>query len=162
MAFVTGMILMYIPEEPAFRLLTRLMDERGANLRQLYLPGLEGLKNYLRMFEWLMDRIHPELREHLEVGIFLHYGVRELFCTLLDRPNRKTLTIEEHQVWRVCLYCLGIKAVALKSAKLKPHDKAIQRTTACTLGIVVSGSPNCPYMCSVQVLSDLTPIFPSC
>ena len=67
MAFVTGMILMYIPEEPAFRLLTRLMDERGANLRQLYLPGLEGLKNYLRMFEWLMDRIHPELREHLEV-----------------------------------------------------------------------------------------------
>ena len=67
MAFVTGMILMYIPEEPAFRLLTRLMDERGANLRQLYLPGLEGLKNYLRMFEWLMNKTTPDLREHLEV-----------------------------------------------------------------------------------------------
>ena len=75
MAFVTGMILMYIPEEPAFRLLTRLMDERGANLRQLYLPGLEGLKNYLRMFEWLMDKIHPELREHLEVLLPNHYDV---------------------------------------------------------------------------------------
>ena len=74
MAFVTGMILMYIPEEPAFRLLTRLMDERGANLRQLYLPGLEGLKNYLRMFEWLMDRIHPELKEHLEV----RFAIRRL------------------------------------------------------------------------------------
>lgn len=69
MAFVTGMILMYIPEEPAFRLLTRLMDERGANLRQLYLPGLEGLKNYLRMFEWLMERTSPVLKDHLEVCI---------------------------------------------------------------------------------------------
>ena len=68
MAFCTGVILMYVPEEPAFRLLTRLMDERGADLRQLYLPGLEGLKNYLRMFEWLMQRLLPELREHLEVG----------------------------------------------------------------------------------------------
>ena len=68
MAFVTGVILMYVPEEPAFRLLTRLMDERGADLRQLYLPGLEGLKNYLRMFEWLMQRLLPELREHLEVS----------------------------------------------------------------------------------------------
>lgn len=75
MAFVTGMILMYIPEEPAFRLLTRLMDERGANLRQLYLPGLEGLKNYLRMFEWLMDRIHPELREHLEVCSSINFSI---------------------------------------------------------------------------------------
>ena len=67
MAFVTGVILMYIPEEPAFRLLARLMDERGANLRHLYLPGLEGLKNYLRMLEWLLDRTNPELKEHLEV-----------------------------------------------------------------------------------------------
>lgn len=66
MAFVTGVILMYVPEEPAFRLLTRLMDENGANLRLLYLPGLEGLKNYLRMFEWLLDQSLPHLRAHLE------------------------------------------------------------------------------------------------
>ena len=94
MAFVTGMILMYIPEEPAFRLLTRLMDERGANLRQLYLPGLEGLKNYLRMFEWLMDRIHPELREHLEVCNFLNQ-------LLYSSSHRSTA----HCVYRLLGFC---------------------------------------------------------
>ena len=41
MAFVAGIILMYLPEEPAFRMLSRLLDERGPNLRRLYLPGLE-------------------------------------------------------------------------------------------------------------------------
>lgn len=41
MAFVAGIILMYLPEEPAFRMLARLLDERGPNLRRLYLPGLE-------------------------------------------------------------------------------------------------------------------------
>ncbi len=41
MAFVAGIVLMYLPEEPAFRMLARLLDERGPNLRRLYLPGLE-------------------------------------------------------------------------------------------------------------------------
>ena len=41
MAFVAGIILMYLPEEPAFRMLARLLDARGPNLRRLYLPGLE-------------------------------------------------------------------------------------------------------------------------
>ena len=41
MAFVAGIILMYLPEEPAFRMLARLLDERGPNLRRLYQPGLE-------------------------------------------------------------------------------------------------------------------------
>lgn len=46
MAFVAGIILMYLPEEPAFRMLARLLDERGPNLRRLYLPGLEvGLQS---------------------------------------------------------------------------------------------------------------------
>lgn len=83
MAFVTGVILMYVPEEPAFCLLTRLMDERGANLRLLYLPGLEGLKNYLRMFEWLMDHLLPDLREHLEVRTF-SFLKQNLSCSSLS------------------------------------------------------------------------------
>lgn len=40
MAFVAGVILMYLPEEPAFSVLTRLMGPGGPDLRTLFLPGL--------------------------------------------------------------------------------------------------------------------------
>ena len=67
MAFVAGVILMYLPEEPAFRMLMLLMAETGPNLRRLYTPGLEGLKTELRKFEWLMMRNYAALAAHLEV-----------------------------------------------------------------------------------------------
>ena len=67
MAFVAGVILMYLPEEPAFRMLMSLMAETGPNLRRLYTPGLEGLKTELRKFEWLMMRNYAALAAHLEV-----------------------------------------------------------------------------------------------
>ncbi|KAL4457570.1 hypothetical protein ABPG75_012435 [Micractinium tetrahymenae] len=44
MAFVAGLLLFYVPEEPAFQLFCRLLSTSGPNLRRLYLPGLEGLK----------------------------------------------------------------------------------------------------------------------
>lgn len=67
MAFVAGVILMYLPEEPAFRVLCQLLDEDKVGLRSLYLPGLQGLKEDLRMLDWLMERLMPELKQHLEV-----------------------------------------------------------------------------------------------
>lgn len=69
MAFVAGVILMYLPEEPAFRVLCQLLDESGVGLRSMYLPGLSGLKEELRMLDWLMERLMPELKQHLEVSL---------------------------------------------------------------------------------------------
>ena len=66
MAFVAGVVLMYLPEEPAFQVLARLMGPGGPDLRALFLPGLEGLKQLLRCFEWLMARLMPELQAHLQ------------------------------------------------------------------------------------------------
>ncbi|KAL0035338.1 hypothetical protein WJX77_001763 [Trebouxia sp. C0004] len=66
MAFVAGVILMYLPEEPAFRVLCQLLDGAGVGLRSMYLPGLSGLKEELRMLDWLMERLMPELKQHLE------------------------------------------------------------------------------------------------
>lgn len=60
---------MYLPEEPAFRMLMSLMAESRANLRRLFTPGLEGLKAELRKFEWLMQRHFPALAAHLVVRI---------------------------------------------------------------------------------------------
>ena len=68
MAFVAGVILMYLPEEPAFRVLCQLLDEGQVGLRSLYLPGLQGLKEDLRMLDWLMERLMPQLKQHLEVS----------------------------------------------------------------------------------------------
>ncbi len=76
MAFVAGVVLMYLPEEPAFRVLVRLMGPGRCDLRSLFLPGLEGLKQLLRCFEWLMHRLMPRLKAHLEVH--------------LEQPNPKT------------------------------------------------------------------------
>lgn len=39
MAFVAGILLLYLPEELAFRAFCHLMDENSICLRRLYLPG---------------------------------------------------------------------------------------------------------------------------
>ena len=75
MAFVAGVILMYLPEEPAFRMLMSLMAETGPNLRRLYTPGLEGLKTELRKFEWLMMRNYAALAAHLEVRSSVSWNI---------------------------------------------------------------------------------------
>ena len=42
------------------------MGPGGPDLRTLFLPGLEGLKQLLRTFEWLMTRLMPRTQAHLE------------------------------------------------------------------------------------------------
>ncbi|KAK9818215.1 hypothetical protein WJX72_008962 [[Myrmecia] bisecta] len=87
MAFVAGIILMYVPEEPSFRTLARLMDSQGPNLRRLYLPGLEGLKQQLRMLEWLMERLYPDLKAHLEAfGAVPVLYASQWFLTVFSCP----------------------------------------------------------------------------
>lgn len=96
MAFLAGVLLMYLPEEAAFRAMGALLadavgpdgaqqaagaagdddDARppplrpgwapGAGLRSLYLPGLEGLKATLRQYEWLLARVAPAAAARLE------------------------------------------------------------------------------------------------
>ncbi|KAF8058922.1 EVI5 [Scenedesmus sp. PABB004] len=64
MAFPAGVLLMYLPEEPAFRLFRRLMTS-GPTLRRLYLPGLEHLQRQLSAFELLLATHAPPLHQHL-------------------------------------------------------------------------------------------------
>lgn len=53
-------------EPCATQVLVRLLGPGGPDLRRSYLPGLEGLKEQLRMFEWLMARVLGRLSDHLE------------------------------------------------------------------------------------------------
>ena len=39
MGFVAGILLLYLPDEWAFRMLCQLMSEQHVNLRRFYLPG---------------------------------------------------------------------------------------------------------------------------
>ena len=49
-----------------WQVLVRLLGPGGPDLRQFYLPGLEGLKQQLRMLEWLMERVMGRLKDYLE------------------------------------------------------------------------------------------------
>lgn len=80
MAFVAGLILFYVPEEPAFQLFGRLLSSSGPNLRRFYLPGLAGLKAELVRFDRLMQRHMPALRKHLEVRLALWVWQRHVWC----------------------------------------------------------------------------------
>lgn len=64
MAFPAGVLLMYLPEEHAFRLFQRMMLS-GPTLRRLYLPGLDFLKLELSRFELLLSTHAPQLHQHL-------------------------------------------------------------------------------------------------
>jgi Rab-GTPase-TBC domain len=66
MAFVAGILLMYMPEHLAFQLFCTLMSRDGPNLRRFYLDGLSDLKHEMAMFEWLLARHHPRLAGHLQ------------------------------------------------------------------------------------------------
>ena len=66
MAFVAGLLLFYVPEQKAFQIFCRLMDDTGIGLRKMYLPGLVGLKDTLLMFEYLLQMYLPKLKSHLE------------------------------------------------------------------------------------------------
>ena len=50
------------------QILTCLRSSSGVGLRTLYLPGLQGLKEELRMMDWLMERLMPELKQHLDAS----------------------------------------------------------------------------------------------
>lgn len=65
-------------------MLTRLMGPGGPDLRTLFLPGLEGLKQLLRTFEWLMTRLMPRTQAHLEARPFCASGVQG---HILDRAG---------------------------------------------------------------------------
>ena len=98
MAFVAGVILMYLPEEPAFRMLMALMAERGANLRRLFTPGLEGLKAELRKFEWLMQRHYPALAAHLVVRPAPCDGAELAACSMQAAHGEQLFLVQDASV----------------------------------------------------------------
>lgn len=64
MAFVAGILLMYLEEDRAFAALVTLMHSAG--LRGLYLPGMAALQLRLAQLEELLRRRSPALAAHLE------------------------------------------------------------------------------------------------
>lgn len=66
MAFIAGIILMYMPEHLAFQIFCNLMTPEGPNIRRFYLPGLDDLKLEMAKFEWLLSRHQPRLFAHLQ------------------------------------------------------------------------------------------------
>ncbi|GBF95156.1 hypothetical protein Rsub_07740 [Raphidocelis subcapitata] len=88
-AFAAGLLLMFVPEETAFTLYCRLMDDApaGAGLRRLYAPGLEPLKLELSTFELLLASHLPALHAHLQsAGLPAVLYASQWFMTLFAAP----------------------------------------------------------------------------
>ena len=88
MAFVAGLLLFYVPEEKAFDIFCRLMDDSpGVGLRALYLPGLVGLKIKLQVFDLLLHTYLPGLKDHLEKkGVLPVLYASQWFLSLFSCP----------------------------------------------------------------------------
>ena len=65
MAFSAGVLLMYVPQEATFHLLTQLMGPTGANMRALFLPGFAELQRTLGRMDALVSEHDPRIIEHL-------------------------------------------------------------------------------------------------
>lgn len=93
MAFAAGVLLMYLPEEPAFRLYGRLMGPNGPNMRRLYLPGLDALKVELACFDWLLVAKQPDLQRHLHaLGVPPVLYVSQWLMTVFAMPFPPTFS----------------------------------------------------------------------
>lgn len=63
MAFIAGLLLMYLPEEPAYQLFCAVLGPGGAGMRAFFLPGLESLQTHVRCWPrvhlgWRSPSIH--------------------------------------------------------------------------------------------------------
>ncbi|GLC50154.1 hypothetical protein PLESTB_000348300 [Pleodorina starrii] len=129
MAFMAGVLLMYVPEETAFRLFCRLMDPEGPNLRRLYLPGLEPLKAELATFELLLTWRLPDLAAHLsEFGLPPVLYVSQWLMTLFATPFPPAFCARVIDILlqdghdRLLLRCSFAVVEALESELLARHD----------------------------------------
>eukprot|EP00002_Diphylleia_rotans_P039295 TRINITY_DN9088_c0_g2_i1.p1 TRINITY_DN9088_c0_g2~~TRINITY_DN9088_c0_g2_i1.p1 ORF type:complete len:312 (-),score=44.16 TRINITY_DN9088_c0_g2_i1:35-970(-) len=77
MGFITGLFLIYMTEEEAFRLLVCLMkDQRIYKVRGLYMPGLPAIDLFMYQFNKLLEANLPLVHKHLkDIGIEL-----SMFC----------------------------------------------------------------------------------
>lgn len=80
MAFIAGLLLMYLDEEMAFAGLIHLMEE--PKIRSLYLPSMIGLRVMLFQLEKLLELWSHDLYEHFfDVGIDLTMIATSWFMT---------------------------------------------------------------------------------
>ncbi len=64
MAFVAGLLLIYLSESRAFAAFVTIME--GSDFRSMYLHGMEGLKVRLRQLAVVLRAKNPALAQHLE------------------------------------------------------------------------------------------------
>ena len=127
MAFVAGILLMYLEEKRAFAALVTLMH--GASLRTLYLPGMVALQLRLRQLSELLRRRSPALAAHLdthEVSPVIYASAWFLSLYAAEFPFAFTarildVALAERSTAVVLRVALGLLDAA-ESALLELHD----------------------------------------
>ena len=85
MAFVAGLLLVYMPEEPAFFMLQALMRSPRYALAGMYSPGLPRYAMVVYVYEALLARFLPRLSRHLRLlGVEHSMYASQWFITLFS------------------------------------------------------------------------------
>lgn len=139
MAFVAAVFLTYLAEEDAFFCLCSIMTRTVCPLRDLYLPGLEKLKERLFVTERLVETFLPNLWSHMSgEGIRPSMFATEWIMTMYSRGFSFDLVT---QVWDIFL--------------AEGQFKIVYRVCLAILKYVEKELLECPFEHIMSVLREL-------
>jgi len=102
MSDMTAFLLMYIPEEDAFWVIVKLLNDPKFNMRGIFLPGFPSLQRTFWIFDRLLEKECPKLHKHLakENVMPMYFGTKWFMLAFLDAfPFPVTV-----RLWDVFLY----------------------------------------------------------
>jgi len=86
MSDMTAFILMYVPEEDAFWLVVRLLQDPKYNMQDIFQPGFPILQRTFWIFEQLFEKEMPKLFKHFtqESVMTMFFGTKWFMLVFLD------------------------------------------------------------------------------
>ena len=123
MAFVAGLLLVYMPEEPAFFMMRALMRSPRYALAGMYSPGLPRFAMVMAVYEALLARYLPRLAAHLKaIGVEHTMYASQWFITVFSYSFSFAVVT---RAWDMFL-AEGWKAVfRVALALMKLHERAL-------------------------------------
>ncbi|KAJ3201121.1 GTPase-activating protein [Entophlyctis luteolus] len=124
-AFITGPLLLNMPDEEAFCVLDKLM--RSYNFRELYTPTMVGLQLRLYQFDKLLKEILPTVYSHLEAHeVKSNMYASQWFLTLFAYRFPLEIVLRIMDI----IFAQGIEATfKFAFALLKKNQQVILATT---------------------------------
>lgn len=102
MAFIAGLLLMYLSEEDAFYMMVAILRGDRFNIHGLFSPGFPLLKEYFFQLRGLQKQLYPKLYNHFqEQSVVEEFYATQWFITLFLYSLPLELVL---RIWDVFLF----------------------------------------------------------